>query len=244
MNLTIRQVRVVLRHLLEVPDLEDSPIQDFLSFVSVGHPEDLVHFFLKRLTHPARRKGNSYTPVPFRVHFNFATFKTHPKYPSLLNEICSLMQLRRFEFDYYLPKVFWLIVSDETGIQVLTNVLKSGVRKGVLAAGRLLSNTHENFPFDRPDIIELALASARRLDDECYQQMASMLMSPVVTGSKTGIPGQPMPRDIEVKERADKLIKRYAAKAYVASFYRELKEHADRDIKRTVDEFEEQVATL
>jgi hypothetical protein len=69
-----------------------------------------------------------------------------------------------------------------------------------------------------------------------------MLMRPVVTGSKTGIPGQPMPRDLEIKERSEELIKRFAAKPCLASFYRELKEHADHDIKRTVDEFEEQMA--
>jgi hypothetical protein len=243
-NLTVRQVRAVLHNLIDVPDLEDSSIQDFLSFVSVRHPEALVRFFLKRLMHPGRRKGSTYSPVPFRVHFNFEKFKTHPKYAALLKEICSLVQLPCFEFDYYLPKIFWLLVSDDTGLQVLTKALKSGTRKGVLAAGRILSDTYTNFAFDRPDIIELALASARRLDDECYRRMFGMLMSPVVTGTKTGIPGQPMPRDVEVKERAEELIKRYAAKPYVASFYRGLKEHADRDIKRTVDEFEEQIAEL
>jgi hypothetical protein len=243
-NLTARQVRAILHNLRDVPDLEDSSIQKFLSFISVRNPEALVRFFLKRLRHPARRKGSGFTPVPFRVHFNFEKFKAYPRYPVLLKEICSLAQLPRFEFDYYLPKLFWMVVSDDMGLQVLTKALKSGARKSVLGAGKILSDTYTNFAFDRPDIIELALANARRLDDECYRRMYGMLMGPVVTGTKTGIPGQPMPRDVEIRERAGQLIKRYEAKPYVASFYRGLKEHAERDIKRTVDEFEEQMADL
>jgi len=241
-NLAVRQVRTILRSLTDVPDLEDSSIQDFLSFVSGRYPETLVRFFLKRLKHPARRKTPHFTPVPFRVHFNFEKFKAHPKYPVLLKEICSLVQQPRFEYDYYLPKIFWLIVSDETGLKILMAALRSGKRNSVLAAGRILSDTHENFAFERPEVIDLALTNAHRLGDKCYRRMLGMLTGLVVSGTKTGVPGQPMPRDVEVRDRAQELMERYSTKPHVASFFRDLKEHAVRDIKRTVDEFAEQMA--
>ncbi|HWN94264.1 MAG TPA: hypothetical protein VNT99_04465, partial [Methylomirabilota bacterium] len=85
-----------------------------------------------------------------------------------------------------------------------------------------------------------ALHKAHAASDDCYQTMRAFLDSSATSGSKSGTPGQPMPRDIEIRDRAAEMVQRFAADPIVSRFYDALRREAEAEIQRHRHEFEEQ----
>jgi hypothetical protein len=69
--------------------------------------------------------------------------------------------------------------------------------------------------------------------------VGSSLFAAVVSGTYSSAPGEPPPRLVEQRDKAQELARRYADNPYVVQFYRSVVEHAEQDIERHLAEFRE-----
>jgi hypothetical protein len=106
--------------------------------------------------------------------------------------------------------------------------------------GQIIEKAGENFAFANPDFISSLLEKATAITNECYRSVCSSAYSSVVSGSRSGVVGQPMPRDLEVRDKASLLAKRFQNQPNVRTFYSNLAKGAEANIRRDREEFEEQ----
>jgi hypothetical protein len=222
-----------------VPDLEDHWIQQFLSFAATRVPLATVELFIRRIEHRADAKDSAFRPIPFHVAVDFQSLAKHPKYADLLRRIRDLTLKPSWHFAYFASDLFWSVARNQMALEVLREWAESNQKDRVVNAAHILEKAGNNFVFANPDFVSMILKRAAAIDDECYHAVFAYLHSSAITGSKSGVVGQPMPRDVEIREKACLLVKRFQAQPKVRTFYESLAKGAETCIRNDRQEFEE-----
>src|SRR5258705_6941972 len=129
------------------------------------------------------------------MHVQFNQISKHPNYVSVLIRIRDLALKRQWQYPHFAADLFWRVASDERAFDVLHEWLTSKDDTRICAVAKLLEKAGRNFVFTNPDFVAVALHKAHEASDECYRTMRALLDSSATSGSKSGIPGEPMPRD-------------------------------------------------
>ncbi|MCI0748380.1 MAG: restriction endonuclease [Verrucomicrobia subdivision 3 bacterium] len=232
----------LLGELDAIPDLEDHWIQQFLSFAAKRTPLAIVELFIRRIEHRADARDSDFRPIPFHVAVNFQSLAKHPEYPRTLRRIRDLTLQPSWHFAYFASDLFWTVAQDSTALEVLREWVESNQKEHVVAAAHILEKAGSNFVFGNPEFVSLILERAAAIDEECYRDAFVYLHSSATTGSKSGVVGQPMPRDVEIREKASFLVKRFAAQPKVKALYESLAKGAEMDIRQDRERFEEMFA--
>jgi hypothetical protein len=124
-------------------------------------------------------------------------------------------------------------------LQVLSEWVESKEKAYVVKAAQILEKAGNNFVFADAEFVSVILERAAAIDDECYRDVFAYLHSSATTGSKSGIAGQPMPRDLEIREKASLLARRFENRPLIRTFYESLAKGAEMSIQEDRDRFEE-----
>ena len=127
----------------------------------------------------------------------------------------------------------------DSALDVLREWVESGTKEKIILAAQILEKSGNNFVFAYPEFVSLILQRAASIDDECYRDVFIQLHSSATTGSKSGIAGQPMPRDVEVRDKASVLVERFAGEPKVRALYQSLAKGAEANIREDREQFEE-----
>jgi len=146
---------------------------------------------------------------------------------------------KQWQFPYFAKELFWRIGGGHC-LTTLREWLESKQSSKIVAAAKLLESAGENFVFTQVDFVASALKSAYQSGEDCYQSMVAHLCSSATSGGKQGTPGQPMPRDVEIRDRATVLAGRFNTEPAVRRLYDTLKKQAEREMERDRHEYEEQ----
>lgn len=238
-RLSDHQLVQLLRQLDEVPDLEDHWIQQFLSFAAKRTPLATVELFVRRIEHRASERDTDFRPIPYHVAVDFESLAKHSEYPTTLRRIRDLTMGPSWHYRYFARDLFWMVTHGGAGLDVLREWVNSGDKAKIVAAGCILEKSGKNFVFGNPEFVALMLERAAAIDEDCYGHVFVQLHSSATSGSKSGIAGQPMPRDVEVREKASLLINRFAGQPKVKAFYESLAKVAETNIRDDRARYEE-----
>jgi len=241
-RLSDEQLRGLLSQLDCVLDLKGHWTQQFLSFAAARNPLAVVELFVRRIEHRAAAQDSNFRPIPFHVAVDFRTLANHPDYAEVLRRIRDLALKKSWHFAYFASDLFWRVAQAPMALEVLREWVESNQKDQVVEAGHILEKAGSNFVFANPDFVSLILERASAIDNECFRDVASYLRSSAMSGSKSGTVGQPMPRDLEVREKANLLVKRFQAQPKVKVFYESLVKGAELSIRQHREEFEEMFA--
>ncbi len=233
------QLQALLSQLDSVPDLNDHWVQEFLSFAAARDPLAVVELFIRRIEHRAVSNNSNFRPIPFHVSVDFRALLSHPSYAQVLRRIRDLTLKASWHFAYFASDLFWSVAQGGMALEVLREWVESKEKDKIAQAAHILESAGNNFVFAHPDLVSLTLEKAAALDEECYRDVFSYLYSSATSGSKSGTPGEPMPRDLEVREKAALLVKRFQTQPKVKAFYESLVKGAEMCIRQDRERFEE-----
>ncbi len=132
------------------------------------------------------------------------------------------------------------LVFSPTSLDVLSEWIDSGDRNKIEAVSCLLSDAPKAFIFQNVEFLSNLLGQAYDIGDDCYNTVSWDLFQSVTSGIRSGIPGQPFPDDVAIKEQSAAVARQLVAESPSHRFYESLAKDAQDSIKFWEKRWEEQ----
>lgn len=132
------------------------------------------------------------------------------------------------------------LVFSPTSLDVLSEWIDSGDRNKIEAVSCLLRSAPKAFIFQNVEFSSNLLEQAYDIGDDCYDTVSSDLFQSLTSGIRSGIPGQPFPEDIAIKEQSAAVARQLVVESPSHRFYETLAKHAQNSIKLWENRWEEQ----
>lgn len=234
------QQETILAQLIDLDDIGEYWITQFLAELSGRDPRRFVGLAEARIEKASGPDSLvDYRPLPFHWDSPLKA-REHPDFTVVLQEIrdwTSAAGTDRWVRGEAAAELFWAVAGpcDESVLTVLREGLASPVSSGVPAVTILLGKAPRELVLGNPDFVALALESAARYGKDALRAMRGSLWSAVVSGIRSGAPGQPFQEDIDQRDRAEAIAATYPAGSLPADFYTSLKMSAEDSIRHSLD---------
>lgn len=240
----------ILAKLALVPGIDDHWITAFIREGSKGFPHETLSFLLARIEHEqAMRDGESreFQAIPWFWNRDAdLKFREHAQFPAILSAIVEWMKGKK---DWIVEKrgaVLFATISggfDDVTLQALSPSLFSPDPATVRAASSLLTEAPRTFVFEHVPLVVRLLSHAHALGKEVQGNVGSDLWGSAIQGTRSGVPGQPFPEDLAMRDKSEEILKTLSKGSPAWEFYAGLKKQAETFInmeqRRELDEFAE-----
>jgi hypothetical protein len=124
-------------------------------------------------------------------------------------------------------------------VDVLAEWFHAGDERQLRAAVELLRLAPRSLVFDRLDLISRILERAEAFGDDCLSAVARVLYGIASLGSRQGVPGQPFPVDIQIRDWCNEALTRVRPGSVTHRFLTEVLRGAEHNIREaSLDEDE------
>ncbi len=231
----------IVAELVECNRIDDYWIEEFLASLSRRDLQSVVQLLRRRVEHAeSLDKWVGYLPIPSRWpdECRLESQGAHDR-RRILQELREWASqdtpgwMRGFEA----PRLF-AAVAKQFDDEVL-GVLKLGLKAPAAVASKvanLLSAVPRDFAWSQVQWIVRVLEGAARRDTEVYRAIGSALHSALMSGGRTGTPGEPFAEDVEQREEARKVADKLPVGSPGERFYRSLQRAAEHAIERERNE--------
>lgn len=247
-RLTIDDVEVFLEKLMAVPQLEGHWIEEFLAQSSKAFPKETMAFFMRRVEQAAENEDWKYRPANHGPYGHIPLrFRDSEAYSELLRTVAEWMRFGKDKpllFGYRARELFessfgpfdgemvtfleeWIATSDDDDLRLIADIL---------------GETDHNFVFIHRPFVERFLDRAKQISPKALERAIGSLFGSAIGGIRSGTPGEPMPRDIEMKEESEKILQSLPRFSPAFELYDSLRKHAEEgiaDSRRERDAFED-----
>jgi transcriptional regulator with XRE-family HTH domain len=240
-RLTAADVSELLEKFIDVPELDGHWLETFLALASKAFPNETAYFFMRRVDRATSSGEWAYRPcnhgpyghVPLR-------FNETAAYGPLLAKVVGWMQRANYQeeqqlvFSYRSRELFETMFGSFDGgvVQLLDNWSATADAKDMLLIGNILREASPDFVFNHTSFVERLLERAKRLDPDVYKRLLSGLLASAIGGIRQGIPGEPFPRDLEMKVNAETVLRSLSRFSAAYPLYDEINRHAEWNINR------------
>ena len=240
-RLTEGDLKIVLEKLMTVPELDGHWLETFLAQASKAYPNAVANFFVRRVDHAAQTGDWKYRPCNHGPYGNVPLcFRETQEYGSLLASVVRWMKQadydadKRVLFDYRARELFESLFGSFDGevVQHLDTWSATADKNDMLLIANILREAPSNFVFTQAPFVERLLERANRLDEKTLKRVSSGLFGSAISGIRQGIPGEPFPRDLEIKSQAENALRSLSRFSPAYELYEGLKGHADWGIER------------
>lgn len=223
--------------LLMVPDsLDDHHLRVFLTRVAKRDPSQVIELAKKRLNRAVADENWKYSPIcGIGGGTESLNLLTHPDGPMMFRETLdwALPQAAvGYQFSYrFADLVTGVFGCSEPSFATTLEAWCVGAGEAhyaILAA--VLRETHNSFVFTQHAFVLRILRAARTLGMPSQKAVSSSLFASAISGIRSGIPGQPFPTDLEMKDRAEQILASLAKSDPAFSLYDGIRRHAEESI--------------
>jgi len=242
-----RDLTTFLSKLIKIKTIDTNlyHLYKFLGYCSSRIPETIVDFLLKRLDIAKEKDatlGDRYQPLPYLgFHDGLKSIASSPNYRDILRKVRD-HALNPNAVDYFwIPKLFSEISNGFCSVclEVLYEWIESNDDKKIQAIGLLVKDAPSDFVFSHSEFVSRLLEKSYTKNDDCYRSVCGSLFSSALSRAKTGTAGQPMPQDVQLRDQAKELSKRFLIGSPTQRFYLELVNHAEASIRDSLMRDEE-----
>ena len=240
-RLTVADVGTLLEKFMGVPELEGHWLETFLALASKAFPDETAVFFMRRVDRAAQSGQWKYRPCNHGPYGHVPLkFKETAAYGPLLAKVVTWMQQANYEaeqklvFSYRSRELFETMFGSFGAevIQLLDGWSATADAKDTLLIGNILHEAPPDFAFTHAAFVKRLLERAKRLDQKAYKRLLSGLLASAIGGIRQGVPGEPFPRDLEMKEKAEIVLRSLSRFSPAYPLYDDIKRHAEWGIKR------------
>jgi hypothetical protein len=121
----------------------------------------------------------------------------------------------------------WIATSDDSDLRLIANIL---------------AEADYTFVFTHRSFVQCFLDKAKQIGPKVLEKAVSSLFCAAIGGMRSGTPGEPMPRDIHMKEESQKILQSLPRFSPAFELYDALRKHAEEGIgnsRREKEAFED-----
>jgi hypothetical protein len=201
---------------------------------------------LNRIERSATAYNREYEPLPYSKGFEnrLNGLAKSEEYEDLLRTIRNRTLKKQHHERSCLARLFKEASLQFTNVslRVLEEWINSGDKEKIQAVSFLLREAPQEFFFTNIDFISNLLEQAYDLGDDCYQMVSSALYSSATFCVGFGIPGQPFPHDVVLRDKSAAIAARLVVGSPSHRFYESLAQGAKASVqfwqKRWEEEFD------
>jgi hypothetical protein len=246
--LTDEALDTLLTKLELVKRLDGCPdyIGEFLAYASRRRPRSVVQLLLNRIERSATAYNTEYEPLPHGEGFEnrLNGLAKSEEYEDLLRTIRDRTLKKQHHERSCLARLFKEASLQFTNVslKVLEEWINSGDSEKIQVVSFLLSEAPQEFFFTNVEFISNLLEQAYDLEDDCYQMVSSVLYSSATFRVGFGIPGQPFPHDVALRDKSAAIAAQLVVGSPSHRFYESLAQGAKASVqfwqKRWEEEFD------
>src|ERR1700686_3210947 len=137
-------------------------------------------------------------------------------------------------FDYRARELFETLFGSFDGevVQLLDEWSATADKNDMCLIANVLHEAPPNFIFSQVSFVSRLLERAKRLGGETLRRLSSALASSAISGIRHGVPGEPFPRDLEMKANAESVLRSLSRFSATYQLYEDIKRHAEWGIER------------
>jgi transcriptional regulator with XRE-family HTH domain len=242
-RLTEKDLQAFLDKLMAVPELEGHWLETFLSEASKAFPTSIADFFMRRVDRAVEMGGWQYRPcnhgpyghVPLRI-------RETPEYGPLLIKVLRWIKEAKYEadqklvFSYRSRELFETLFGSFDGevIQHLDAWSATADKNEMQLIANILYEAPPNFVFAQAPFVEKLLERAKRVDADSVKRLITGLLNSAISGVRHGTPGEPFPRDLEMKAKAENVLRSLSRFSPAYLLYEDLRKYAESGIQRAL----------
>jgi hypothetical protein len=238
----------ILQKLVPVREIthQNFHLARFLAFLVRRTPARVVDFFLRRIEYSTTHKDEEgYTPTPFGLEDLFAQIADTPEHVAIVRLLARSLNLQDVLRRYWFTKLFGLAAGSfgPATRAVISELAEDRTEENYKLIAILLQEVPREFIFSEKDFCAKLLEAANGISEQAFKNISGQLLASSQSGGFSGIPGEPFPQQVSIKDRAAKFATEQADRPIVAKFYRDVAQFAqemiDRQLERDEEEFGE-----
>lgn len=242
--LTSSAVENYLNKLVPILALDGHWIDSFLSKASLHHPSLTFAFFVKRVNFAAHLNNWQYRPCNYGPYINVALrFRESNSCNTLLREAADWIKSENSSNYLFLKtscELFYAMFApiDLEMIEFLTEWAKSGDSEDLIIISQILSEADSSIFFEHHSFVILLYELAYSFGKSAIDALNNGLHSAAISGVKSGVPGEPFPKDIMMRDESSAILADLPRFSPAYQFYQNIKHYAEIDIRRSYEEGE------
>ncbi len=241
-SLPSKQLDLIWDQLVLCPSLDDYHISKFLSEASEVCPGKVLKLLKVRVEKDEKQHNrDEYKALPYDWQHQLK-FRNDPNFLSILSEIRNWIAQKTDSWQRAMmgAKIFTgvAIEFDHNTIKILEEGIFSGTKEQLDAVISILREAPREFVWDHVDFVRTLLDQSAKYGDSTLKRASGALYNSVISGVRTGIPGQPFAEDIAQRDRSIKTLESLKPGSREAIFFKSLAESAIQNIKSRAEEDE------
>lgn len=226
-----------------IPVLNGHWTNETLAVFSRTHPAQTAEFFRNRVERAVAapfefRPANYGAWARARLEFNQSDLGAE-----ILGDTWDWLRRnwdRGFEFQYPATHLFdaMFLGDPDALVAFFSSRIATAGPLEVEVISALLREVHFRFVLDRTDFIFRFLDRCAEVDPEAVERASQRLYGAATSGMYSGMPGEPMPRDLETLTRCQAILDQLSPMSPAWELYDWIREHAVRNIERSRHEGE------
>ncbi|MBA0227654.1 helix-turn-helix domain-containing protein [Stenotrophomonas maltophilia] len=235
-------IKAILQKLLLLPRIDDHWIQEFIKKSLHHYPEVVVELLVSRVEIARERSDWSYSPVPWASGLRGDW--------GLMRQQGASQRVRHL-FD-------WALVQEQSGesvlpwfgdlvrtlctfnssdfVEFLRQWISSSGREGFALVISLARQSPQSFVFEQHEFVIWMMRLARSHGTGVLRKLVSALYCAAVSGSRSGVVGEPFPQDIKLRDQATEVLSALTRQDPAYELYSDLQRHAIQSIERQEEE--------
>lgn len=246
-SLDNEQLKLILHKISQIKVLENNlyHINTFLTYCSARIPEELTDFLLERidLSKNTDNSNNHFQPLPYIGFYNEGLngISLSSDYKKILIKVRDHSLKQEQKDLFWIPKLYSYISNNFSSVclEVLTEWINTKDELKIKAVGNLIQEAPFDFVFLNSDFVSDLLINAHAINSDCFKEVIYYLFNTVDHGGRTGIPGQLIPQDEIIRDRAQEFMKKYKVGSPTWKFYNLLCEKSKNSIEDWIKRDEE-----
>jgi hypothetical protein len=235
-DLTAAECAHLLGAIAEVDKIDDYHIGHFIAGASRRNPWAVYETLKGRIAkRQATESATSFDPIPYAWSAPLVIRET-PEFGDILADLRGWVAADpSWERSHWGAMLLGALARkfDRT---VLDALVPGPIDEAdLIAATALLREMPASLIWTEVDWVAAVLDRAAFLGDNCFRRVAAELESAVMSGVRSGIPGQPFPQDIEQRDRSAAAAESFTPGTPAHRFYRSLARSAERAIRDARD---------
>jgi transcriptional regulator with XRE-family HTH domain len=236
--LTADDVGIFLNPLVALPKLEGYWIETFLAALSITHAEQLAKFFMERVNHAAASEDWHYRPCNYGPYGNVPLqFRKSTDFDRVLRQVSDWMTSRdTFLFRERSAQLFDMMFRpfDEALVTVLQRWADVATAVDIRTIAKILAEAPSRFVFDHRAFVVLFAERAKQFGRSVLDETISWLFQSAISGVRSGTPGEPTQKDLEMREEAEKALAEIPRFSPAFALYERVAKHAAWSIDMSI----------
>jgi hypothetical protein len=214
-------------------------VHTILAHLSFYFPEQTCAFFMRRVEHAAAEDSSlsairpsnygPWTEIPLR-------FRETGKLDVLLDAVWRWLTAHEpndWRFEHHAAHLFGAMFFPVNAVLVgfFASKLPLAGKRDLRWMANILSTAPSDLVFDEQTFAITFLEACERAGEPARRKGVDALFSSAISGIRSGTPGEPFPRDLEMQSLANAILARLSRLSPAYELYDAIRQHAERGIE-------------